>query len=111
MSSPVPRSRTTFLDTVPTDGEGESLLLEGLVSKVNFEERLSSEPVEVLEVMIPEDEVEGFVQGRYDELIILERKIPCREDQVDVPVAFCNIGGVHEQILSVGDAEYLHRFK
>jgi hypothetical protein len=63
---------------------------------------------EVFKLVIPEDEIQRFVQVADDEIVVVKGEISGGDYDIDVGEASFDIGAVDERIDMVGDTEELH---
>jgi hypothetical protein len=54
--------------------------------------------MQILEIMVPKHKEQGLVQARDNELIIFERKIACRNHNIDICISAGNILGVYQWV-------------
>ena len=64
-----------------------------------------------VQIVIPENEIDRFVERRDDEVEIFHREVSRRDDDIDILVAFLYIAAVDEWVNLVGNAQYLHRYR
>ncbi len=61
-------------------------------------------------VVVSKDEVEGLVQHGDDELIILQRQIARRENEVHIPISGGDMFGINERIGFITDTKNFHAY-
>jgi hypothetical protein len=64
--------------------------------------------VKFVEVMVPKDKEEGFVEAGHDEFQVFQGKIPGAEHQIDILKPFFYGSGIDQGINIIGNTEYFH---